>query len=793
MAAINDLLQQIPDTALRERLEQEFSRLSKTKKFGLVFEEHIPECTPLYDVAIQRGNKVAKKGGKVDDFYTVLEINGEMATCLHKTTATRQNIPISELISVAQFGDPIFPSLIPIAKVENASDDNLWHTLIEADNYHALQLLEYLYHGEADCIYIDPPYNTGARDWKYNNNYVDINDIWRHSKWLSFMKRRLDLAIRLLKPSGILIITVDDYEMHHLRCLLEIPPLSSLIDLGVVVIRNNPGGRATTNGMAVNHEYAIFLGRSSEAKPGRLSRTESQIARYNVTDEISSFEWVNFRKHGAGSNRSDRPKQFFPIYVSGYDMRVPRMSWNDDTRMWEDIEPPHDGEVAVWPVNEIGIEKVWSWGVDRVSNNPDDFEVRHDKKKGILIYAKSRVPILEGRLPGTWWDNKLYSSNESGTKLLQKIFGGVSPFEFPKSIYAVLDALKAADVVSHQDALVIDFFAGSGTTLNAINLLNAADGGQRRCVLVTNNEVSDTNAKLLSSRGIFRGDKEWEKYGICRAVTWPRTEYSILGRRGDGSELTGEYFTGQVEEREVERTFVQLSFVEATAQLTTSKKKQIVALLGKSKLPQSLVMANSDFIVSAKHTASVLFDCAHVDEYLDALAGQDHITEFYIVTKEAATFNSVKDNIKEMLGPVIELVNLKRPMSAGFPANVEYFKLGFLDRYHVTLGQQFREILPLLWLKSGGVGKRPVLTGQDIPDMLLLPQNSFAVLIDETKYAAFISALEAVEKDIKIIYFVTNSEEAFQEMASGTKPPHTYQLYRDYIDNFVLGSRRDSL
>ena len=328
--------------------------------------------------------------------------------------------------------------------------------------------------------------------------------------------------------------------------------------------------------------------------------------------------------------------------------------------------------------------------------------------------------------------------------------------------------------------------------MHAVNLLNVEDNGQRRCILVTNNEVSEDEATQIRAQGFQPGDPEWEMHGICQSVTWPRTAYSILGRRIDGSELVGEYYTNQVLEREVERAFVHLGFVDVAAQLTTSKKKQIVALMGKSKLPQSLVMAGSDFIVSDKHAASILFDSAHVEEYLDALSDQDHITEFYIVTKEAATFNAVKDKIKEMLGPVRESINLKRPMRAGFPANVEYFKLGFLDKYRVTLGQQFREILPLLWLKSGAVGKRPELTGQDIPDMLVLPQNNFAILIDETRYAAFIGALAAVE-DINTIYFVTNSEEAFREMSAGVKALHTYQLYRDYIDNFVLGTRRDSL
>ena len=129
---------------------------------------------------------------------------------------------IDELVSVAKFGDPIYPCLKSIDSICNAPDSDLWHTLIEADNYHALQLLEYLYAGKVDCIYIDPPYNSGAKDWKYNNNYVDDSDTYRHSKWLSMMQKRLRIAKKLLNPqNSVLIVTIDEKEYLHLGCLLE--------------------------------------------------------------------------------------------------------------------------------------------------------------------------------------------------------------------------------------------------------------------------------------------------------------------------------------------------------------------------------------------------------------------------------------------------------------------------------------------------------------------------------------------------------------------------------------------
>lgn len=195
MSAINELIDKIENGDLRNRLRQEVLRLQKQKKFGLVFEEHIPEATPLYDVPIKKGSIVASKSGKVETAFRVLKISGEDLLC-ERLDETHEQVTLhkNDMVTIARFGEPIYPYLKPVDTVCNAPDSDLWHALIEADNYHALQLLAYLYGGKVDCIYIDPPYNSGARDWKYNNDYVDNSDQYRHSKWLSMMKKRLLLA-----------------------------------------------------------------------------------------------------------------------------------------------------------------------------------------------------------------------------------------------------------------------------------------------------------------------------------------------------------------------------------------------------------------------------------------------------------------------------------------------------------------------------------------------------------------------------------------------------------------------
>lgn len=155
MAAINDLINQIDDLELRERIKAEVDKLAKHKKFGLVFEDHVPECTALYDVPVHVGSKVALKDKKINDVYVVKAINDNRAICVNTQTKETTEFTIDSLVSLAEFGEAIYPYLKPIDSIENAPDSSLWHTLIEADNYHALQLLEYLYAGKVDCIYIE--------------------------------------------------------------------------------------------------------------------------------------------------------------------------------------------------------------------------------------------------------------------------------------------------------------------------------------------------------------------------------------------------------------------------------------------------------------------------------------------------------------------------------------------------------------------------------------------------------------------------------------------------------------
>lgn len=768
MAHIHNLLKQVQDPALQAELEKEIDILSSRKKFGLVFEDHKPECTPLYDVPVKCGTTVARnKPGKLDETYSVLKIEGDTAVCCKQTDKTVEEIPVVDLIAVAKFGAPIYPYLKPVDSVCNAPDSDLWHTLIEADNYHALQLLKYLYAGKVDCIYIDPPYNSGATDWKYNNKYIEDSDEFRHSKWLSMMKKRLLLAKDLLKKDGTLITTIDDNEFSRLWMLLQDPDLFPDRSHIPVTIQHNPGGTQGKK-FSVTHEYAIY-----SISP------ETEIFR----KKHIGGDTYNLRRWGSTSNRYEGATCFYPVLINAENNIVGFGDVLDDAiHPSAEVELLENGLRAIWPIDKNGTEKKWRYARDTVEGIFDRLFVVENKDRIEIMIRRESEP------PKTVWTDSLYNAEEFGTKLISKITN--TTFPFPKSIYAERDSIAYA-VAEKPDALIIDFFAGSGTTLNAVNLLNAEDGGNRRCIIVTNNECSKEEADQLKAKGYKNGDEEWEKHGICKSVTWPRTKYSILGHRDDNTILEGDYFTNITVDVEKQRRFTQIGFIKNVNEMKLTEKKQLVSLFGKGILPQRLVENDSKFIVSddEKHTISVLFDDSAVEEWLEALVGMDHITDFYIVTAKRTSFNKIKDRANELLGPIIVQEQVKRPMSEGFATNCEYFKLGFLDKKRVSLGMQFREILPLLWLRAGAKGKRPEIEGEDIPEMLILPKNGFAVLTEETLYSIFAKKLAETD-GVETVFFVTNSDSAFHEMSDGIKQDDTYQLYKDYLENFMIGARR---
>lgn len=331
--------------------------------------------------------------------------------------------------------------------------------MINGDNFHVIKLLTQKYRSTIQSIYIDPPYNADAKPILYKNGYKD-------SSWCALIADRIRCAKSLLRASGIICITIDDYELYYLKCLSdEVFPNAYI---ATVPIRNNPSGRSTVVGFSINHEYALFFGKDAcNISVGRMAHSENQKNRYNEIDENgAAFEWENLRKSSADSMRKDRPKQFFPLYVNSLNMniRVPQMLWNADVGSYEILDEPLENEIVVLPKDEHGQERVWSFGLDRVIKESDSLKVVKRKDK-YELYKKKYLQTA-GVLPRTWWDKPEYSARDNGTRDLVNFFGNSVEFDFPKAVDAVQDCLQ---VTNYQNKdFVFDFFAGSGTTGHAV-------------------------------------------------------------------------------------------------------------------------------------------------------------------------------------------------------------------------------------------------------------------------------------------------------------------------------------
>lgn len=694
MAALNELIQKVENPELRAQLQAAANKLTKQKKFGLVFEEHLPECTPLYDIPVRKGAKVSVRNGKANETFTVLKIEDGAATCLPRNSKEAVQFAVADLVTTAELGDPIYPCLQKLDEVCNAPDSGLWHTLIEADNYHALQLLEYLHAGKVDCIYIDPPYNTGAKDWKYNNNYVDGADEYRHSKWLSFMQKRLEIAKRLLNPNdSVLIVTIDEKEYLHLGCLLEeVFPEAGMQMISSVI---NPAGAGRQNEFSRTDEY-IFVLRFGNASVMPESRDMENVP----------IIWDTLRRSDLASRRGTTKggtSQFYPIYVNDKTHRIEKIGEPISADMPIEDVPSIPDCTTVFPIRDNGIEMNWGLRPEQVRarlekgyirvgkytpNKPQKYVISYvtggnieDIENGIAVVSGyendgsviAYYPKGRDKMPTTNWNRPTHDAQRYGTDILKKILHD-KRFSFPKSLYAVRDILSFF-ITNKRNALIIDFFAGSGTTLHAVNLLNAEDGGNRRCIMVTNNEISADERKEFDARDIKQGDPKWEARGIARYVTWPRTVCSIEGHDVKGNPLNGNYIGSDI------------------------------------------------------------------------------------------------------------------PMADGFKTNAAFFKLGFLDKTKVSLGMQFKELLSTLWMKAGAIGKCPTIDAE-VPDMLILPENKMAILNDENRFGVFVKEL-AQHPEIEVVYLVTDYESSFVAMSQALEGKKTYQLYKDYLDNFRINAGRN--
>lgn len=396
-------------------------------------------------------------------------------------------------------------------------DESCNGILLHGDNFQALNLVQTRLNKQIKAVYIDPPYNTDAGPIAYKNGY-------RSSSWCSLMADRLAITPALMSIDGVLCATIDDYQQRELSYLIE-QQFGQDNLLGTIAVRINPSGRPVPSGLAQAHEYAIFARNTSVGELEKLPRSEKQSARYKQEDENGNFMWELFRKRGSNSERKDRPSLFYPLYVMGESIRAPNMSWDEDKRIWTDIESPKQGEVAVFPIDDSGGERTWRGKPSNVKGTPGNYKAKTNDDGSITIYYKFR-PGSDGVLPPTNWIDAKYSATEHGTGVLKHFFVGATPFTYPKSIYAVEDCLRVSGLGSSQFAL--DYFGGSGTTGHAVINLNREDGGNRKYVLVEMGAYFDTVLKPRIQKAAYSKDwsegKPVSREGISHCLKYIRLE-----------------------------------------------------------------------------------------------------------------------------------------------------------------------------------------------------------------------------------------------------------------------------
>lgn len=558
------------DPLLGADIEREFRALSSRLSFGLNFERHRPEAVELPQRAVRRGDKVRilpPRGSTVKGDQRLW-----LVEAIHKTKETAdlklldlaksetQTVAVDDLIVTAEFRDTIYPGLVSTGKVSRGKDKP-WHTVINAENYHALKALTWTHRGKVDAIYIDPPYNTGARDWKYNNDYVEGDDLYRHSKWLAMMERRLLIAKELLNPAdSVLIVTIDEKEYLRLGLLLEQTFPEARIQMVTAVI-NPRAGVARPDAFTRIEEYVFVV------QFGASTVIASRLAGEENAQRNTSPIWFSLMRTGSNSARSARPNLFYPIWVT----TAGRMhSIGESMPISADRKkavPPDKVLVAVWPLRPDGTENTWQLGpgtvriafgegTARVSQSSGRFTVSYLRSAEKRRIAGGEIEVLgtdgagtlelrhrDGAIrvtrPRTVWSSNGHDAGLYGSQLLGSLVAG-RRFPFPKALYAVEDTLRFF-LARKLEAVILDFFSGSGTTAHAVMRLNKQDGGRRQCISVTNNEVGAEEQKALREKRMRPGDPRWEAMGICDYITKPRVEAAITGKTPDGDPIKGDY------------------------------------------------------------------------------------------------------------------------------------------------------------------------------------------------------------------------------------------------------------
>jgi adenine-specific DNA-methyltransferase len=470
-----------------------------------------------------------------------------------------------------------------------------YHILIEGDNFHSLAVLNFTHSKSVDVIYIDPPYNTGNKDFKYNDQWIDAEDSYKHSKWLSFMEKRLKLARELLKEKGIIFISIDDHEQAQLKILCdEIFGEENFIETIVWKKRATP-----PNDRAIGriHEYIHVYGKTKEYNLGLLPRDEKSINRYSNPDNDPRGPWVASDLNANGKGGRLVRSCIYPIK-------------NPDNKK-EYL--PSEG-------------KCWLFNKNKMNEFIQQGRIGFRKNTGAPFLKRYLQEVRQGVTLPTILLEHGFSAHSSAE--LENLLGAKDFFEYPKPLKLIETLLRIA---TKKDSIVLDFMAGTGTTGNAVLNLNKEDNGKRRFILCTNNENE-----------------------ICSKVCYPRIKNVIKGYKNlksehlDGVEGNLKYFkTDFVDSAPTDKN--KKKIVDKSVEMICMKENAFIQVKEKKEWK---IFKNEEYYLG------IIFDEEYIEDFVKEAKKINEKMHVYVFSLDenvpTKEFKDIKNKVK--LCPIPEVI-----------------------------------------------------------------------------------------------------------------------------------------
>ncbi|MGY4541388.1 adenine-specific DNA-methyltransferase [Arthrobacter sp. UYNi723] len=613
-------LNEVTDEGLRARLKAEFERT--TKKFGLVFERHSPEGIRMPQAQVRRGRTVIREADGT--FHKVRAISGDAVTLADEHGNVIEE-KLSNVTAARQFGEVVFPGLKTVGSVRTGNTEDPAHVVINGENFHTLEMLGYTHRESVDLIYIDPPYNTGNKTWQYNDHYVGEQDTFRHSKWLSFMERRLTLAKKLLKSTGVIIVAIGDEEHHRLRMLMD-QVFGDNNFLANIIWQGSGKNDSRYTGGGV--DYMLAYSRSESALTDADTRWLESKLGIELSEEAAAAAWAQAdgdTQLATSLFRSALRKLKGQLEPAVF--RYDQIDDNGEAYQPTDLTSPNPRPTLRYdiahPVSGLPVKahaNGWRYSRDAMDKLIEEGKILFgsDEKtaprfKRYLRDQGSQVPyptFTQTRMPGS--------------KRLETILGD-KRFPNPKDPEVLMRWFR---MVAPKDAVILDFFGGSGTTAEAVIRLNAEDQGARQCILVTNNELSAKDDAALRKAGHGPGSAEYEAQGVFHNVTKPRVETVVTGVRQDGSTYS-DGLPANVE-------FLELAYLEESRVHAALEYERLAPLFWlKSGAVGTVVQRTEDsaYEWNEESSMAVLFDAGKATELAEVLATKpNRVKHVFIIT-----------------------------------------------------------------------------------------------------------------------------------------------------------------